>query len=376
MAPAVRLRLILGYAMLVGSNAGFTYLAAALGRIGISPSATAAMLLGNAILATLASPWWSDLADRNAWRARLLPQLAGASFVLSLGFFVADDAWVWALLLAAFGVFRGGTGPLLDGTTVTLLGVDRDRYARMRAAGSLGFLALALPAAWLHDAWPRGAMVVIAACLGVAAIGLRGLPETGSPQGARTAWLDLVRHPTLGPLSLAALLHGWTLTTYDQFFSVVAEARGLPGSVTGQAIVVGVAVEIGVMAVAPWVLRRFEPRALLVLSIASGAPRWFLTGTLTDATSLVLLQGLHGLTFATFWVAGVAIFALHAPPGRESSAQALFTLASYGVGRMIGMGAASVAFAVMPAHAWFRALSLVSLAATITAARALRPAQR
>ena len=367
---------MVAYAMLVGSNAGFTYLAATLARMGISPSTTAAMLLGNSVAATVGGPIWSDLADRTASRAWWMPRIALASFVLSLAFLGATSPLAWGAALATFGVFRGGTGPLLDATTVNLLGAERDKYARIRAMGSLGFLVLALPTGWLQDHSERGSLMVIAVCLGIAAAALFGLPETGSAEGQRTKWLDLLRDPRLGPLSLVCLLHGWTLTTYDQFFSLLVEQRGLPGVLTGRAVVVGVTVEIAVMMAAPQLLRRFDLRTLLIVSVASGVPRWYLSGVITDGAGLVALQALHGLTFAAFWVAGVALFAQSAPPGRESSAQALFALTTYGIGRMVSMGLASIAFLMMPVDAWFRVLGGVSLVTTALAVWATRQSRQ
>jgi PPP family 3-phenylpropionic acid transporter len=170
------------------------------------------------------------------------------------------------------------------------------------------------------------------------------------------------------------VLHGWTLTTFDQFFSLLVEQRGLPGTVTGQALVVAVAVEIGVMFSAPWLLRRFTPRQLLLVAVASGAPRWWFTSAALTAGPLIALQGLHGLTFAAFWLAGVALVASLAPDGRETSAQSLFMIATYGVGRMLSMGTASLAFLVLDVDVWFRLLAGVSVVATAVCVWALREA--
>jgi PPP family 3-phenylpropionic acid transporter len=373
-ATGALLRLSVGFAMLVGSNAGFTWLAAELQRLGISPSATAAMLLVNSVAATVGAPFWSDIADRTATRAYWLPRLVGASALVAVLFLWLNDAWAFGVALGLFGMFRGGCGPLIDATTVNLLGANRDRYAIVRAMGSIGFLLLAVPAGWLHDQYPRGGLALIAVALGLGTFSLFGLPETGSQAAARTRWRDLVLHPRLGPVSLMCVLHGWTLTTFDQFFSLLVEQRGLPGTVTGQALVVAVAVEIGVMFSAPWLLRRFTPRQLLLVAVASGAPRWWFTSAALTAGPLIALQGLHGLTFAAFWLAGVALVASLAPDGRETSAQSLFMIATYGVGRMLSMGTASLAFLVLDVDVWFRLLAGVSVVATAVCVWALREA--
>lgn len=352
------------YAALVGSHAGVAYLSAVMSGLGMSPSTIAALMLLNSIFATLGGPAWADHADRHAARARGLRLATLGSAVIATGLLVLDEPTLWALLLALFGLFRGSIGPLIDGTTVDLLGAERHRYARLRVAGSVGFVALALPAGMLQDASPRGSLWVVVAGLWAAVACCWTLPETGTGAAARTGWGDLLRHPQLRPLAIIATLQGLTLSTYDHLFSLLVHHRGLSDVVTGRGLTVGVLAEVGVMLTAPWFLRVVGLRWMMIFAVLSGVPRWWLTGSDLSADALVLVQALHGVGFGAYWVAGVALFALHAPEGRGSSAQALFVIATFGVGRMLAMALAWGGLRVLPVATWFGLLTLVSVATT------------
>ncbi|HMV66234.1 MAG TPA: MFS transporter [Myxococcota bacterium] len=372
MDPAVRLRLIGAYACLVGSHAGVAYISAVMSELGMRPPEIALLLLVNSVFATFGGPAWADHADRHARRAPALREAALGSAVVATGLLLVDHRLAWAALIAVFGLVRGAVGPLIDGTTVDLLGAERHRYARLRVAGSIGFVLVAIPAGMLQDASPRGSLWLVAAGLWLAVLCCWRLPETGSGAGARTGWGDLLRHPQLGALTLLASLHGVTLSTYDHLFSLLVHQRGLPDAVTGQGLALGVGAEVLVMLSAPWLLRVVGLRRMLVLAIASGVPRWLLTGADLGPAALVATQALHGVGFGAYWVSGVALFALHAPPGRSSSAQAMLVVATFGIGRMIAMALAWAGLGAVSVATWFSALSVVSAATAALGWRLLR----
>ena len=179
---------------------------------------------------------------------------------------------------------------------------------------------------------------------------------------------DLTRvlsHPVLAPLLVVGALHGLTLTTYDHLFAMLVDHRGLPGTLTGGALALGVLVEVCVLWAAPRLLDRWGPVRMMTVAVSLGIPRWLMTGLVASPVVLVGAQSLHGLSFGLYWVSGVALFSEHAPKQVGASSQALFTTATFGVGYLFAMGGSALVLRFTDTDALFSGLTLVSALATL-----------
>lgn len=365
LTPKIHARIGLSYAALVGSHAGLAFLPGVLAADGLNGATIPRVLLGGSIAAAVAGPWWADHADRLGERKPFLAPLAALSALLTLVMLGIDEPLAWAGLLIVWSAVRAGPGPILDAQTLGLLGERRDVYPRLRAWGSLayllGVLLTGVLAAESHAVPP----LVTAVALAVGAWALAGVPEAPPVPTPKIDWRAMLADPTLRTLALAVSLHGVTMSSYDHLFTLVVHERGHPPWVASAAIVGGVLAEIAVLRHGDALLARATPRRLLTTALASGLVRWPLTALAPDAATLVGLQLLHGVGFGLFWLAAVRAFDDAAPPGRAASAQSLLVVATYGVGRVTAMLAASLALGVVPLGTWFGALALFSLAAVI-----------
>jgi PPP family 3-phenylpropionic acid transporter len=75
---------------------------------------------------------------------------------------------------------------------------------------------------------------------------------------------------------------------------------------------------------------------LFLVATLVGMARWLAMEQTTSGELLVGLQGLHGVSFGLFWIAGVAIMNRRAPSEVAISAQGLLAVAVGGVGSAIG----------------------------------------
>lgn len=332
--PSLALLRLIFILSLAGLGAFFPFLAAhleALGFNGLELGALMAMLpLGRLV----AAPLWSAAADRYRMAGTLLRAGCSISALGGILILYASAGTTAALGLLLFAGGRAPLGPIIDSITVRAIPDPRD-YGKVRAWGSLGFLGAAL----IAGALPEAAARALAATLLVAtAASAWGVPREGEggPAPIGPALRALSRQPFLVPLLLTGALQALTLSVYDTFFSAHVRALGLPTIITSFAVALGVAGEIGVMRIARPLLTRFGPARLLQVAALASIPRWLLTGWVDSPVALVLVQSLHALSFAAFWIAGVQAMAHHAPKEIASSAQSLFTAASYGLGALVG----------------------------------------
>jgi PPP family 3-phenylpropionic acid transporter len=94
--------------------------------------------------------------------------------------------------------------------------------------------------------------------------------------------------------------------------------------------------ELPVMLFSAPILRRFGNRSMLYFALAVIGTRNFIYAFVTDDTQILLVQIVHGLTFALVWLAGVNYAAIHAPKGLNATAQGLFSTVLLSVGFAVG----------------------------------------
>lgn len=118
--------------------------------------------------------------------------------------------------------------------------------------------------------------------------------------------------------------------------------------------------EVGFMLLVPFFLKRFGMKMTLLIGMLAWAARYVLFAY-GDAGGLLFLLilgiALHGVCYDFFFVSGQVFTDSKAGPRYKSAAQGLITLATYGVGMLIGFwvaGQLTDAFAVDggPAHDW------------------------
>jgi PPP family 3-phenylpropionic acid transporter len=188
--------------------------------------------------------------------------------------------------------------------------------------------------------------------------------RTEPPPPVLPAIRTFLASPGVIALLGAATLHVVTLTGYDLLFAAHVTGLGLPSRVASWAVASGVALEVGVLAAAPALLRKVGPERLLAIALASGVLRWGLTAMAHAEVAVVGVQALHGVTFGAFWVAAVHLLSSRAPPAVAASAQSLLYLSCWGIGGFIGIPLATQVMAHAGSSVMFAGLAGVSVLAT------------
>jgi MFS transporter, PPP family, 3-phenylpropionic acid transporter len=382
----LRGRLALWYFLLIGSIGALNpWLAVVLEGAGASGLMLAGILSLFPLGVLFAGPLGSWLADRTGREVVVLRVSVLLAAVASVA--LAGANGLLALSLATLGValFRAPPTAVADMYTVRQVGWDRMGYGRIRAVGSIGFILAVFGVGAMLDVMPRSPLWISAAAM-VALAGLTfALPRRERSEAERantkTAPWPLLRNPVLVSLFVVAILHRSTISFYDAFFALHATGElGLPSWVPGTSIALGVAMEVLVLVNGHRLLARFGPFPLVLVAVLASAPRWLLTGMLTDPVGLIAVQALHGLSFGAWWVGGLAIVSRHTPEALRNTGQGLFLASGHGVGTLVSMGLAAVLLdrtTTGVAFFWMAGLSAAALVAVLVALLpALRTARR
>ncbi len=155
-------------------------------------------------------------------------------------------------------------------------------------------------------------------------------------EGIVRVGVDLARQPNMIVFLIASFGVYLTQPMIYQVIPGYLEAAGLPRAWVSTAMTLGQTTEVAMLAVLPWMLRRFGMKATLLvgmfawfarfLGLALGLPLW-----LAVAGSL-----LHGAGIACFTVGGQVFMDARAPGHLRASAQALLLVATSGLASFLG----------------------------------------
>src|SRR5258708_16731332 len=159
-------------------------------------------------------------------------------------------------------------------------------------------------------------------------------PRSGGWWGV-VVWRDalalLRNRPLLFLLAICAL-HWGACGPYHLMFGVLVRDRGLPSSITGLGMALGVVGEVGTLLAFPLLERRLSLRALFAAAFIGTAVRWALLGRAESAAALVLLQLLHALTFGLWRGCAIEGMSRAVPPRLPPTGPTLCSSVRVGAG--------------------------------------------
>lgn len=307
-------------------------------------------------------------------RHRLLVGASVASTLCLATLLFADHLAALAAAIAAIAFLSAPLIPLTDAAVVDHLeGLGGD-YGRLRAWGSVGFIAGSFGAAAIL-AWTTPAIVpwlLIAAQAGLPFVAGR-LPreQLGHPEQFRAPW-RLLNRPLTAFLASSFLLQV-SSGAWAGFFAAYTRSLGLSESVPGVAWGIAVASEVAVLYFGRRLLVWLRAPDLMLVVLVITAARYLLTALARSEVPLVALQLAYGLSFAGFHLSAQVLLAQLIPARSSTNGQALYGFVSFGLGGSLGLALAGAlvdrlgpaglfafealvaAIAILPAL-WLRAL--------------------
>jgi PPP family 3-phenylpropionic acid transporter len=303
---------------------------------------------------------WGWLADHASRRVLILRLTAGAACLAFLPILLPGGfGFVFAVLLV-FHLFLTGQVPMAEAIAALHLREDPHaaaRYGRLRACGSIGFIALVLGTGVLLDRTglaptPYLVLLLLAATFGATLL-VRDA-HVGAMPHAPVSVRQRLREPRVRWFFLSVALMIFAHSALYTYLSIYLAQLGYNKTQIGAFWVLGVVIEIGLFFLQGRLFRRFNLLRLVEASLAVAAIRFLLIAELAQAVVvLVLAQLMHAVTFAVHHSASVLTIQRWFPGRAATRGQALYISIGYGIGGTAGsLVAAWLWSAVSPSAAF------------------------
>lgn len=320
------------------------------------------------LIALVANPFWSALADR--WQIHrtiltLLPLVAGLT---SLLFLTSVQFWPVLCFIVTMTFFRNPVSPLVDSAAVSLAKQSGTTYGRQRLWGSLGFATVSYVMGRLISAdnltlafWTHALILI----LGCTLLGWLLPVQSHSQHVNLLAGLRILagRRSYLGFL-LAVILFGFAMSSYLTFLSLHMLDLGGSATQLGLMWLTMGGIEVPIMYFGARSIERYGYRRILQLSFSGFLIGWTAMAFAPSPFLLILNVLWIATCFSCYWVSVVNYADQSAPPGLNATTQAILGAAQSGLGWSLGAIAAGYLWDAAGATAVFLvAAGAVGLAA-------------
>ncbi len=315
------------------------------------------------------------IADRYFNAERLLGVLHIAGGILLYGLFATRRFEVFHPCLLAYMALYMPTLALVNTISFRQMDDPSRRFSAVRVWGTVGWIAAGLTISYVF-AWDSPTAIaqgflgrtflmcsIASLVLGIYSFTLPRTPP--EPQAGRRSSLGhslgldalvLLRERNFAVFGVASVLICIPLAFYYQNANQFLTEIHLPHATGKQTI--GQMSEVFFMLLIPLFLRVFGMKGTLLVGMLAWACRYvlFAYGN-ARALGILLILGiaLHGVCYDFFFVSGQIYTDSKAGIRHKAAAQGLITLATYGLGMLIGFWATGLvddSFAVGPAHDW------------------------
>ncbi|HDY7676148.1 TPA: 3-phenylpropionate MFS transporter [Vibrio vulnificus] len=245
----------------------------------------------------------------------IMPALRWLSFAalifVGFHFFTGGSFWLMALATVLFNLCCGPVVPLSDALANYYARLKMLDYGRTRLWGSIAFIAGSTVVGYLIALYGTD-MILYTALVGVfisLLLSMRSanvMPVTRSEHHSERPKLTqlLTDGPVVKFLLLAALIQG-SHAAYYSFSAIYWQQAGHSEEIIGYLWSLGVVSEVAVFALSKRLFAGWSLRALFVAASIGVMLRWGITASTTLLLGLVLVQLLHGVTFAMAHIAAI-----------------------------------------------------------------------
>lgn len=327
--------------------------------VGLAPAEIGVIMALPQVTRIVVPHLWGWIADAAARPVGLVRATAAAGLLCWLGMYASTTfAWICVVILAVC-FFLSAALPLIEATTLSLLGKETGRYGAIRLWGSLGYIVAVVGVGYALDRFEVGVLLwIVAASLAGTLACSWLIPDASAAHhpGAQPPIGDVLKRPEVIALIVACALMAMAHGPYYTFYSIHIVNHGYSKGLTGWLWALGVICEIAVFAWLPRLYAACTLHAILVGSFALTVARFLLIGWGADSLALLLLaQALHAASFGSFHAAAIGIVHRLFRGRHQARGQAIYGSLTFGIGGTLGSLASGYAWAPLGAALTFTA---------------------
>ncbi|MCM2973198.1 nucleoside permease [Larsenimonas suaedae] len=312
------------------------------------------------------------IADRYFNAERILGVLHLAGAVLMFGLYTSTDFSTFYPLVLAYMVLYMPTLALVNSVSFRQMEDPGREFARIRVWGTIGWIVAGLMISFVFS-WDSTAAIeagllrytflmcaIASLALGLYSFTLPATPPVAGGGGLREMLgldaLTLLKDRNYAVFFMASVLICIPLAFYYQNANPFLAEIGVENP-TGK-MTLGQISEVLFMLLLPVFIQRFGIKITLLIGMLAWAVRYvlFAFGNADDGIILLLIGiALHGVCYDFFFVSGQIYTDQRAGERFKSAAQGMITLATYGVGMLIGFwvaGQITERFVMADGHDW------------------------
>ena len=315
------------------------------------------------LLSLVSAPVWGAVVDKTGrHKFSLLIAMGGVIFcALALSNF---ETFAWLIpVVILFSFFSAPIMPIVDSTTMSLLGVQKDRYGKIRLWGAIGWgIAAPIVGMLIESGSISWSFWSYAGLMGLGLLVVLRMPageRTGAmPQGGFRLFLG---NPRWLIFLMVIFSGGVVLSMIGNFLFIFLDTLGANKFTLGLMLTMATLSELPVLFFSNRLLRRWNAKQLMGAALLFYAIRGLALSFVFTPALALFLQLLHGPTFSLMWIAGVSYADQIAPVGFETTAQGLFTGVLLGIGSTAGALLGGWLYEYVGLVSMFRLSGLISL---------------
>ncbi|MDP2989241.1 MAG: MFS transporter [Kiritimatiellota bacterium] len=332
-------------------------------RLGLSGVQIGTLAALPVFLAVTVTFLWGAAADAFRMHRAILRTVL---FLAPLAVFMLSQASHFTALIPfvlAYALITSPIVPLLDSNALEVAKEHQRSYGEMRVWGSIGWavstwlvglLIEALNIHWLFYCYIL--LITVTFLLSLFQPARKLTLQLSMGHGLR----ELFRHDFI-----VFLVSVFLLTTasggVNSFFSLYMDQIGAGEGVIGFSWALAALSELPVMIFSAPILRRIGAKGLLTTAFFIFILRWLMYSVIGAPVWALLVQLLHGLSFAAFLVGAVTFVSEHTPEGLSTTAQAIFNTVAFGLASITGSMIGGYLYDTVGMTSMFRVFSLLGL---------------
>ena len=291
------------------------------------------------LIALFAASLWGGLADATHQHRRLLALAMAGAIVCVLAVSQASSFAMLGGLIIVYAFFFAPINPLVDNSAMEMLGERRNQYGRLRLWGAIGWgLSAPLIGRLVETHGLRWSFFGYAGIMALGLLVILRLPISESSMGgsfwygfrvlmARRRWILFL---------IVVFVAGLGAGILNNYLFLYMNQLGASATLMGLSLTVATLSELTVFALSGRMLQRWGTGRMLAVSIVAMVIRMLAYSLIVTPWAVLVIQLLHGFTFATLWTAGVSYANSAAPRGMGATAQGVFSGVTMGLAAATG----------------------------------------